>query len=66
MIGKRALNSGINPLVFALYREIGGTICLMCLAYYMNGPWRMARKDAPDFLLLVTSLSVEYFISLDV
>ena len=37
VVAKRALNSGLNPFVLALYRQWGAVVCLVGLAYLVDG-----------------------------
>ena len=36
IIGSLALGNGVNPLIFALYREIFASILMICIIYYKN------------------------------
>ena len=54
VLGKKALNDDVQPLVFAFYREISASICMAGIAFLTDGASfiRPARADIPRFLVL--------------
>lgn len=52
VLGKKALNDGVTPLVFALYREMSASCCMWSLALYTDGFIVPERKHWFRFLLM--------------
>ncbi|GAB5361785.1 hypothetical protein AAMO2058_000742200 [Amorphochlora amoebiformis] len=52
VLGKIALDNGVSPLCFALYREIIASICMWILCLYIDGAVKMQRRDIPRFFLM--------------
>jgi drug/metabolite transporter (DMT)-like permease len=54
VLGKLSLSkpNNVQPLVFALYREVSASLCMLAIALCRDGFLRPARRDVPRFLLL--------------
>eukprot|EP00628_Pelagophyceae_sp_CCMP2097_P024622 CAMPEP_0184212382 /NCGR_PEP_ID=MMETSP0976-20121227/13609_1 /TAXON_ID=483370 /ORGANISM="non described non described, Strain CCMP2097" /LENGTH=336 /DNA_ID=CAMNT_0026517101 /DNA_START=39 /DNA_END=1045 /DNA_ORIENTATION=+ len=61
VLGKLALNGGMDPFVLAMYRQVGATVLIVCLAKAADAPHgdlfagvraACTRRDACLFLLL--------------
>jgi len=55
VIGKKALNAGVNPLTFAAYREVTGSMCMYLLATRVVGVDRLfaiEKSDIPRMIFL--------------